>query len=97
MGFLDVIIRDWGNKSYTPQFKTRVEKARQNWVTQKSRPLTAMADRGSLTGSELASQMLALESLSHRMVKRALRRRTQADPLKGGGVVRLPRKTDDSQ
>jgi hypothetical protein len=97
MGFLDVIIRDWGDKSYTPQFRTRVEKARQNWVRQKSRPLTAMADSGSLSQSELANQMMALESLSHKMVNRALRRRTKADPLKGGGVVRLPRKTDDSQ
>ena len=97
MGFLDVIIRDWGSKSHTPQFRARVEKARQNWVTQKSRPLTAMADRGSLTGIQLARQMIALDNLSHRMVSLALRRRTKADPLKGDGVVRQSRKPNESQ
>lgn len=95
--FLDAIIRDWGNRSDTPKFRLRVEKARQNWVEQKSRPLAAMAASGSLSAEDLANQMLALESLSHQMVRRALERRHQAAPSKGGRVGRLPRKADDSQ
>ena len=97
MGFLDATIRGWKGKSDTPEFKSRVEKARQDWVRQKSRPLAAMAESGSLTPSEAADQLLALDRLSHKMVKQALRRRQQAAPLEGGGIGRLPRKADESQ
>ena len=97
MGFLDATIQGWEGKSDTPEFRSRVEKARQDWVRQKSRPLAAMAERGSITPSQAADQLLALDTLSHKMVKQALRRRQQAAPPEGGGLGRLPRKTDESQ
>ena len=97
MSFLDAIIRDWEGKSDTPEFRDRLERARLNWVEQKSRPLAAMAESGSLSAQKVADQMLALDSLSRQMVRRALRRRQQAAPSEGGGVGRLPRKPDDSQ
>ncbi len=95
--FLDAIIRDWGNRSDTPEFRRRVEKARSGWVSQKSRPLATLVASGSLSEEEAANQLLALDELSHQMVKQALERRPQADPLRGVGVGRLPRKADDSQ
>ena len=97
MGILDATIRDWGNKSDNAEFRRRVEKARRDWVERKSRPLTAQAERGSLTPGQAADSLLALDTLSHRMVKKELRRRQQAAPSKGGGIRRLPRKPDDTQ
>lgn len=95
--FLDAIIRDWGNKSDTAEFRRRVENARRGWVSQKSRPLATMVAGGSLSQEDAASQLLALEDLSHKMVKRALERRLQAAPPKGGGIRRLPRKPEECQ
>ena len=95
--FLDAIIRDWGNKSDTAEFRRRVENARRGWVSQKSRPLATMVACGSLSQEDAASQLLALEALSHKMVKKALERRLQAAPFRGGGVRRLPRKADEGQ
>jgi hypothetical protein len=95
--FLDAIIRDWGNRSDTPEFRRRIENARRGWVSQKTRPLAALAASGSLSEEDLASQLLALDQLSRQMVARALERRPQADPLKGVGIGRLPRKAEDSQ
>lgn len=97
MGILDATIRDWGNKSDNAEFRRRVEKARRDWVERKSRPLTAMAERGSLTPSQAADSLLVLDTLSHQMVRRELKRRQQAAPSKGGGIRRLPRKPDDTQ
>ena len=97
MGFLDAIIRDWDGKSDTPELHRRIERARYGWVKTKAELVSRGLKEGYLTAEDAARQLTHVERMSHLVVSKALKRRFEAAPPEGGGVQRLPRKTDESQ
>jgi len=90
MGFLDSIITDWGDKSATPLFRLRLEKAAKNWVVQKSAVVTASLAKGEIGLTEAAHQIEHLNTIARSKVSHALQGRPKNAADKAASSGRLP-------
>tara|TARA_R110000751_G_scaffold143020_1_gene246415 strand:- start:3684 stop:3980 length:297 start_codon:yes stop_codon:yes gene_type:complete len=98
MGFLDGIINEWNGKSATPLYRSRLEKAANNWVTQKSAVVNTALAKGEIGLSEAANQIEHLNTIALSKVGRALNRRPQNAALKAASSGRhRVDKTKESQ
>jgi hypothetical protein len=98
MGFLDSIVDDWNGKSATPEYRARLEKAMNNWVTQKSASVNASLAKGEIGVDEAASQISHLHMIGLSKVGYVLSRRPKDAALKAASYGRsLVDKPDETQ
>jgi hypothetical protein len=86
MGFTKQIMQDWGNKTYQPLLKHRLEQAGNNWLQRKSEKIRMMLESEELSVEDTASQLSQLSSLKDYIIQDALRRH-YGGPLQAGPPV----------